>query len=69
LQNCESSRRSDECTNREVGGHFGFVVPLVTRAHGETTIVADDFVVGFPAGITLKKTETIRNIRAISRLA
>lgn len=42
-----------------LGGHFGAVVPLVTRAQGETITVADDFVIGFPTGLTLKKTERI----------
>lgn len=36
-----------------VGGHFGFVIPLVTRANDTTTTVSDDFVIGFPTGITL----------------
>lgn len=37
-----------------VGGHFGAVVPLVTRANGTTTTIADDFVIGFPTGITIR---------------
>ncbi|MBI3049720.1 MAG: hypothetical protein HYY76_15555 [Acidobacteria bacterium] len=37
-----------------VGGHFGAVIPLVTRANGTTTTVADDFVIGFPTGITIR---------------
>jgi hypothetical protein len=36
-----------------VGGHFGVVIPLVTRANGATTTISDDFVVGFPTGITI----------------
>lgn len=42
-----------------LGGHFGFVIPLVNRAGGETTTVADDFVVGFPTGITVKKNDKV----------
>jgi hypothetical protein len=38
-----------------LGGHFGAVFPLVTRAHGDTTNIGDDFKVGFPMGITVKK--------------
>lgn len=37
-----------------VGGHFGAVIPLVTRADGTTTTVSDDFVIGFPTGITIR---------------
>lgn len=40
---------------KRVGGHVGFVVPLVSRSGGQTTTVADDFVVGFPTGVGLKK--------------
>ena len=41
-----------------VGGHFGLVVPMVTWADGGTTTVSDDFKIGFPTGITVKKTGT-----------
>jgi hypothetical protein len=37
-----------------LGGHFGAVFPLVTHANGETTTISDDFVIGFPMGITVK---------------
>ena len=37
-----------------VGGHVGFVLPLVTRAAGETTTLGDGFSIGFPMGITVK---------------
>jgi hypothetical protein len=37
-----------------VGGHIGFVVPLVTHEGGRTTNdLADSFSIGFPVGITL----------------
>jgi hypothetical protein len=39
-----------------VGGHFGFVLPLVTHAGGETTNISDNFQIGFPIGITVKGT-------------
>jgi hypothetical protein len=38
-----------------IGGHFGFVVPLVTWVDGESTTVSDDFKIGFPVGITVKR--------------
>lgn len=38
-----------------LGGHIGFVLPLVTRAGGQTiNDLADDFSIGFPMGITVK---------------
>lgn len=37
-----------------LGGHFGAVFPLVTRASGQTTTIGDDFKVGFPMGVTVK---------------
>jgi hypothetical protein len=40
---------------KRVGGHIGFVVPLLSRADGTTTTVADDFVVGFPTGFGVKR--------------
>ena len=37
-----------------LGGHIGFVLPLVTHAAGQTTNIADNFSIGFPMGITVK---------------
>jgi hypothetical protein len=37
-----------------LGGHIGFVLPLVTTAGGQTTNLADQFSIGFPVGITVK---------------
>jgi len=37
-----------------IGGHFGFVLPLVTRVGGQTTNLGDNFSIGFPVGITVK---------------
>src|SRR5947208_17193465 len=37
-----------------VGGHIGFVLPLVTHAGGQTTNLSDNFSIGFPMGITVK---------------
>ena len=42
-----------------LGGHFGIVLPLVTRADGVTTTIGDDFKIGFPTGITVKKTDKV----------
>lgn len=41
-----------------LGGHIGFVLPLVTHANGDTTTISDDFVIGFPMGITVRKSDT-----------
>ena len=43
----------------QIGGHFGAVFPLVTRVNGQTIDISDDFKVGFPMGITVKKTGKI----------
>ncbi|HJZ77900.1 MAG TPA: hypothetical protein VKE51_39500 [Vicinamibacterales bacterium] len=40
-----------------LGGHFGAVFPLVTHVGGETTTISDDFVIGFPMGITVKTSD------------
>jgi hypothetical protein len=37
-----------------IGGHFGTVIPIVSRAGGATTTLSDDFKIGFPTGITVK---------------
>jgi hypothetical protein len=37
-----------------LGGHVGFVLPLVTHAGGNTTTLGDNFSIGFPMGITVK---------------
>ena len=41
-----------------LGGHFGVVFPLVTHANGETVDIGDDFKLGFPMGITIRKSAT-----------
>jgi hypothetical protein len=40
-----------------LGGHIGVVLPLVTRANGATTTIADDFTIGFPMGITVRRSQ------------
>jgi hypothetical protein len=40
-----------------VGGHFGVALPLVTHAQGETATLSDDFVIVFPTGITVRKSD------------
>ena len=42
-------------TPKRIGAHVGFVLPLVSRAGGTTTTVADDFVFGLPAGMRVAK--------------
>ena len=38
-----------------LGGHMGLVLPLVTRAGGQTTNqITDNFAIGFPIGVTIK---------------
>jgi hypothetical protein len=37
-----------------LGGHIGFVLPLVTDSSGNVTDLADAPAVGFPVGITIK---------------
>lgn len=50
---------TDAFAQNRIGGHIGFVLPLVTRAQGATTTIADDFVIGFPMGITVKTSRTV----------
>jgi hypothetical protein len=42
-----------------LGGHIGFVLPLVTHANGTTTTIGDDFSIGFPMGITVRKSQDV----------
>lgn len=42
-----------------LGGHVGFVLPLLTNTDGKTTNITDHFSVGFPMGITVKTTDTL----------
>src|SRR5207247_3819271 len=40
-----------------LGGHIGFVLPLVTHFGGQTiNDTADQFLIGFPVGVTVKGT-------------
>ena len=39
---------------QSVGGHIGFVLPLVTQSGGQTTTLNDGFSIGFPFGVTFK---------------
>src|SRR5262245_10598320 len=39
----------------QIGGHAGFVLPIVTwGTNTEPTTINDDFVIGFPVGVTVK---------------
>ena len=41
--------------DKTMGGHIGFVIPLVTRSGGQTiNNTADQFSIGFPVGVTFK---------------
>ncbi len=39
-----------------VGGHVGIAFPIVTRSDGQTTTISEDFIVGFPVGITIRNS-------------
>lgn len=41
-----------------VGGHIGFVQPIITFQDGDTTDGFDPYTIGFPVGITVRKSET-----------
>jgi len=47
------SLRADD----RLGAHFGAVFPIITHVNGETTDISEDFKIGFPMGITVKKTD------------
>ena len=49
---------SGASAQNRLGGHIGFVLPLTTHADGKTTTIGDDFVIGFPMGITVRKSDT-----------
>jgi len=40
-----------------IGGHFGVVQPIITIQDGETTDGFDPHTIGFPMGITVRKSE------------
>jgi hypothetical protein len=42
-----------------VGGHFGILFPIVSHANDTTTDISDDCVIGFPVGITVRKSPTL----------
>jgi hypothetical protein len=48
---------ADARADNRLGGHIGAVFPLLTHVDGETTTIGDDFQVGFPMGITVKKSD------------
>ncbi len=41
------------------GGHVGVVVPIVTRGDGNTVTLAEDFIIGFPFGLTVRTNSPI----------
>jgi hypothetical protein len=47
--------QAQEQKGTTVGGHIGFVLPLVTHSGGQTiSNLTDQFSVGFPVGVTVK---------------
>src|SRR5258707_1386478 len=50
----QGSRVQQARKSPTLGGHIGFVLPLMTHSGGQTTSLADQFAVGFPVGITVK---------------
>ncbi len=40
-----------------IGGHFGFVQPIVTIQDGDTSDGFDPYTIGFPIGVTIRKNE------------
>src|SRR5216110_521381 len=48
---------STASAQNRLGGHMGFVLPLVSHGNGTTTTISDDFVIGFPMGITVRKSD------------
>jgi hypothetical protein len=49
-----SAPQAQEQKGPTLGGHIGFVLPLVTHSGGQTTSLADAPAVGIPTGITVK---------------
>jgi hypothetical protein len=54
-----SAPQAQTQTGKTLGGHIGFVLPLVTQSGGQTTSLADAPAVGFPVGITVKGTDRL----------
>ena len=48
---------SSAYAQNRIGGHFGVALPLIAHAQGETTTISDDFVIVFPTGITVRKSD------------
>jgi hypothetical protein len=48
------AQQQQEQRGPTVGGHIGFVLPLVTDTSGNVTSLADAPSVGFPVGVTVK---------------
>jgi hypothetical protein len=51
-----SAQQAEEQKGPTLGGHIGFLLPLVTDTSGNVTSLADAPAVGFPMGITVKGT-------------
>ena len=46
-----------EASENKLGAHVGVVHPLITFEDGESTNIGDFYNVGFPVGVTIKKSE------------
>jgi len=47
----------EKAVETKLGGHFGVVHPLVTVWDGGSSNLGDFYVVGFPTGVTIKKSD------------
>ena len=56
LRIAEAQPGGSEQGGDRLGGHIGFVLPLVTHAGGQTTTLDENFGIGFPVGITVKSS-------------
>jgi hypothetical protein len=55
LAQAQAQSQSQSQDNPTLGGHIGFVLPLVTHVGGQTiNDTADQFSIGFPIGVTVK---------------
>ena len=55
---CASFLAVPSFADDRLGGHFGVVFPLITNTDGNTTDITDHVSVGFPTGITVKRSDT-----------
>ena len=63
----EAQPGASEPGGDRLGGHIGFVLPLVTHAGGQTTTLDENFGIGFPVGITVKSSGVRPSILSLFR--